>query len=527
MAVVEELVAKLGFKVDGLGDLKKFDKGLESTKKKLADFGTSMNKNLTSRLGGAAAGGVVAKIGDGMKTAAVAVGTFTRAMAGVAVVALSVTAAVAGIAIGALKLAHSFMKARAEAAAMRRELQLSAKGQRTTAINIDNVGAGFRAMGMKAEEAKTAIGEVYGKVNEAIKEGDGDAGKWFKKNKIATMDKRGNQRDTAAVLDDIVKTYFDQRNRRDKARGDADSDPSNKKKLAAANKSELEFRKSQDEFPGLTQGIRDHLAAVKSYEDYVQKRQKFIEANPGKTKAEEDRAASIADKWQKFDNALEGLTTSITRPFNDLANAITDNVLPPLTRFAEALTSILKAMGIAPKTKGEVDAENAARANAVAGAKNPNSDASKALKKADQTKSILDFLWPSDLVQKASQYRSAVKTAGMINNDPKASQSYKDYANTGLAEAAKALIEAAGKLSDIKSEVSPQSNMKKVEKDKAPVQNVTKHISDVGNDHRNMPVSVTVNATGLEAVAAKLKGAVLGAIAAKGANVNTGAATAP
>lgn len=526
MAVVEELVAKLGFKVDGLGDLKKFDKGLESTKKKLSDFGTVMNKSLTSRLGGLA-GGAMAKIGDGMKAAASGAARFAVLLAGVSAVAIGVTAAIGGIAVVALKMAHSFMKARAEAAAMRRELQLSAKGQRTTAINIDNVGAGFRAMGMKAEEAKTAIGEVYGKVNEAIKEGDGDAGKWFKKNKIATMDKRGNQRDTAAVLDDIVKTYFDQRNKSQAARAASDAAPNDKKKMGAANKAELEFRKAQDEFPGLTQGIRDHLAAVKSYEDYVQKRQKFLEANPGKTKAEEERAASIADKWQKFDNALEGLTTSITRPFNDLANAITDNVLPPLTRFAEALTGILKAIGIAPKTKGEVDAENSARANAVTGAKNPNSDESKALKKADQTKSILDFLWPSDLVMKASQYRSAVKSAGMINNDPKASQSYKDYANTGLAEAAKALIEAAGKLSDIKTEVSPQTNMKKVENSKAPVQNITKNVSDVGNDQRTITNSITVNATGLEAVAAKLKGAVLGAISAKGANVNTGAATAP
>ena len=46
--VVEELVAKLGFKVDGLGELKKFEGGLKRMAKGGSDFGTALNRSLSN-----------------------------------------------------------------------------------------------------------------------------------------------------------------------------------------------------------------------------------------------------------------------------------------------------------------------------------------------------------------------------------------------------------------------------------------------------------------------------------------------
>ncbi len=42
--VVEELIAKLGFKAEGLGELKKFENGLKSMRKTVSDVGTGLNK---------------------------------------------------------------------------------------------------------------------------------------------------------------------------------------------------------------------------------------------------------------------------------------------------------------------------------------------------------------------------------------------------------------------------------------------------------------------------------------------------
>lgn len=91
------------------------------------------------------------------------------------------------------------------------------------------------------------------------------------------------------------------------------------------------------------------------------------------------------------------------------------------------------------------------------------------------------------------------------------------------------LINALQSLFLKQAEMSPERQVQKIAQDRAvsETSNDNRTYSDIGTDKRNISTSVTVNATGLDAVAAAVKNSVLGAISAKGSNTSTGALTAP
>jgi len=172
--VVEELIAKLGFKVDGLGEIKKFDKALTHAKGNVSRFGTAMNKWLGNlkigALNGVSAFG--GKMAQGFKSAAssiaIAAAGAARMAAGVAAVSVALVGAVAL----AAKLAYNFVKARGEAARMRREAQLGAEGNRTKIGNVESLQKGLDAIaasGALKDVAKTFVGQIAKEADAAIR----------------------------------------------------------------------------------------------------------------------------------------------------------------------------------------------------------------------------------------------------------------------------------------------------------------------------------------------------------------------
>ncbi|WP_406858488.1 hypothetical protein ABEG18_13010 [Alsobacter sp. KACC 23698] len=125
---------------------------------------------------------------------------------------------------------------------------------------------------------------------------------------------------------------------------------------------------------------------------------------------------------------------------------------------------------------------------------------------------------------------ASASSEGAVSREP------LDGAEIGRAAAqpiANSITEALGFLKElpaIQHEVKPETSASKIMKaaeTKNETNNDNRKYEDIGNDHRTITNSVTVNASGLDEVAAKVKSAILGTITSKGANTSTGALTSP
>jgi len=215
-----------------------------------------------------------------------------------------------------------------------------------------------------------------------------------------------------------------------------------------------------------------------------------------------------------------------------MADIISLKIIPALDGLAEALTSVLKKLGLMSETKGEVEDRAKAKAEAA-----KDAPAVAAAKKAVQPVGKADFLaWfmglgdemtkaKAALADAAKQYEAAksqrAANAGE-NLRPEVTQSLE----RAFQDAASKLIDAFKQLQEIQRQNTPDASSKKAN-EKAEKKEDKRTYNDIGNDKRTMPVSVTVNATGLEEVAAKVKAAVLGAISTKAANTSTAALNTP
>lgn len=339
--VVEELVAKLGFKATGLGDLRKFERGLDGAKGRLRAFGTTLNQAFGAGLARDAVA-FLPKLGNALKAGTAMAGAFAATLVRVSLVAGLVAGGIGLVTVAVLKMGAALVRSRGQAALLRRELQIQAAGNRTTAGNIDALGKGMEAVGPGGGEAlKKGIGDLAEKVNEAVKDLAGDVAEKFKKLGVGVLDKRGNQRDTAAVFDDVVKAYLERQAKVRDARASAEADPNNKRRLAQANKDELAFRKDQDEYPGLSKDLRDLLGTLKSYSEYDRKRQDANSRNPGRTAEQEAQDKQIAEGYRRLQESLAALQ----QPLEKLSTLVTTFLLPPLTSLAEALVTVGKKLG--------------------------------------------------------------------------------------------------------------------------------------------------------------------------------------
>lgn len=528
--VVEELIAKLGFKTDGLGELKKYEDGLKRVRKSIADFGTAANKSLAS-----GASSLAGKSTAALTAATAAAKNFGRAlMSTVASMALMATGIAGAIGLVA-KLAMNFARARGEAAKLRREQQLSAGGKRTTVGNLENFGKGLSAVSggvLGKDQAEEFVGAIAEKANEAITSKDYST---FKGAGISVLHPNGVQRDSTAVAADVVGKLLGMLRAGQIARREADIETNvhgNKKKAAAAeaesNKQEFAAREFAKKF-----GITDKmLAALLEFrgtaEQFAETMKQAAAANPAPTSEDEARKKELTAAWDQLRNRAEGVANALLRPLERIADKLAIDVIGPLDKLMTTIAYLLKKAGIMDETKDEADqreARNAQEQKSLDGLKK-QSEASK------EKPSILTWLFgmgtpgqaaKQELDTAVSRYESARQNRDMAAT-PQGAEVWTGIMKQILEQAQ----EAAQKLRDIKEKTSPDKGAEKGAKDagkKAENNYDQRKYSDIGNDQRTQTANVTVNATGLDAVAAKVKAAVLGAMSTKSASTSTAALT--
>ena len=539
--VVEELVAKLGFKVDGLGEIKKFDNALKHAKDGVSNFGTAMNKWLGNlkigALNGVSAFG--GKLAQGFKSAASSIALAAAGAARMAAGVAAVSAALVGAVALAARLAYNFVKARGEAARMRREAQLGAEGSRTKIGSVEALQKGLDAIaasGALKDVAKKFVDNVAKEADAEIR-GEGD--KKYDKAGIKVLDPRtGIQRDTTTVALDVLGKYADMVKKGQDARREAaiEAAKGNRKgetaAIGRANKSELEARKFANDF-GIDGELMASIRALRNgAEEFRQKMAEANKNNPSLTSEEEARKKQLAEQFTVLSQKFEGISESVSRAFGNMSDIIALKIIPALDQLAEVLQSALKKLGIMSETKGEV--EDRAKAKSEASKDTP---AVAAAKKAVQPVGKGDFVaWFMGLGDEVTKAKAALADAAKQYEAAKSQRAANAGENIrpdaaaamekAFQDAAQKLIEAFKHLQEIQKQNTPDAASKKAN-EKVEKKEDKRTYNDIGNDKRQMPVTVTVYATGLEEVAAKVKAAVLGAISTKAANTSTAALNAP
>ncbi len=189
-------------------------------------------------------------------------------------------------------------------------------------------------------------------------------------------------------------------------------------------------------------------------------------------------AKQAQDAGLKASALLKGATDRLT----ELGVALSTHVLPPLNDFLDGVISFAKNIGLIKETvKERRDRES---------------------------------------------YEAAGKRAEGMRAERLTTEDLQSQADASQKRYEESIKSKSERMKQIRQQLSPEaSTSKMVGTAQASADN--RKYENIGNDQRNMPVSVKVEASGLDAVAAAVKNAVLGAISTKGANTSTGALTAP
>ena len=541
--VVEELVARLGFKVDGLGELKKFENGLKQAQKGVSSFGTALNKWLSGAKMGALSGAsaIGGKMAQGFKAAASSIAMAAASAARMAAVTAAFSAALVGAVALAAKLAYNFVKARGEAARMRREMQLTAEGSRTKIGSLEGLQKGLDAIagsGALKDVAKSFVGQI---AKEADAEIRGEGEKKYDKNGIKLLDGAGRQRDTAAVAIDVLSKYADLIKKGQIARREAaiEEAKGNKKGQAAAegraNKTELEARKFANDF-GIDGELMASIRALRGGAEEFQKRMSDANKNnPGLTSEEEDRKKQLAEQFTALANKFEGISESVSRAFGNMADIISLKIIPALDGLADTLLSWGKKLNIIPETKGEVEDRNKAKADAakdpagIAAAQKAAEDALKNSRGGAEGSFIRYMFGMGDAADKLIEAAQAYKNA-KANREATAGESVSQDSAKGtekiFQDAATKLIEAFKQLQDVQKKNSPETQSKAAG-EKAEKKVVHDNRNNIGNDQRTNTVTITQTVNGAADAAKQAAAAVLGAVSTKASVSTTAATTAP
>lgn len=529
--VVEELIAKLGFKTEGLGDLKKFENGLKNARKEVSGFGTGLRKWL-----GNAGSGIATKATAALSAGAAAATKFGKALMSTVAQTALMAAGIAG-AIGLItKLALAFARARGEAAKLRREQQIAAEGAGSKIGSVESLQKGLDALSSgtmpgKAMELTKGLGD---KVREAITSGDYSK---FKEAGVKPLDERGNRRDTGAVLLELLRKQADMWSKANIAKLGASTErmKGNDKKAdkleAEKNATQVAARKFADQW-GLAELeplFKDFRGGAKALQEILNQANRD---NPGRTSQQEADDARRAAQWQDLENKIKGITTAFENVVEGIKNAIFDRLINPLTEAAKAVIAFLKERGIMPETAEEKEA----KASTKAAIEKDSPEVAAAKKKADKLPKAdaVDFVqWLLGIGAEIDKAKGRVADARQEYETRKGEAAARVGKNlkpemTGIKElqdAAQKFIDAVQHLESIMSKDKGAEKGAKDAGKKAENNYDQRKYSDIGNDQRTQTANVTVNATGLDAVAAKVKAAVLGAMSTKSASTSTAALT--
>lgn len=495
--ILEELVSKLGFEVEGLNKLRAARKEFERTKKSAAS--TSKTLIATNRSTAVAATGV-SRLGTALRTI---LGVFARL----------ITVA-AGVAAGVALVGTAFVIAGVRAAKARREFVLTAKEMGTTGQNLETLGNILRVAGFGdgfEEEAKKVVGAID-EISKSVRKGGEDADEAKKKFQGFGIDKSfdvdpktGKSRDSAAVALDIFQAYKRAMEQAAGLRKEADAIATKSpRKAAALRKKALAADQKTEQFAedaGIGGRLRVLLDSI-ALKDLPALVAKAASLFPTTSNASESRQDDVAKQATEAGLKVSSIISGTTDRLTELGTALAVHVLPPLNSFLDKILAFGKASGLIAETKPERDARlelgrEGRRAEAFS---TPRSQ-------AEIDKAV-------DLSQKRFE-------AGRQSEAERA----RKRREQGRADAEQQ-FGSGGLLQYFKQLLSPEANAAKLQKT-AEQSTDNRKYENIGNDQRTISPTVNVQASGLDAVASAVKNAVLGAISTKGANTSTGALTAP
>lgn len=494
--ILEELISKLGFEVEGMNKLRAARKEFERTKKSAQS--TSKTLIATNRSTAVAATGV-SRLGTALRTI---LGVFARL----------ITVA-AGLAAGVALVGTAFVIAGVRAARARREFALTAKELGTTGQNLETLGNILRVAGFGdgfEEEAKKVVGAID-EVSKAVRKGGEDADEAKKKFKGFGIDqsfdvdpKTGKSRDSSAIALDIFQAYKRATEQAANLRREADAIASKSpRKAAALRKKALAQDQKTEQFAsdaGVGGRLRVLLDSI-ALKDLPALVAKAASLFPTTSNASEGRQGDVAKQAEDAALKASALLKGTADRLTEIGIALATHVLPPLNAFLDKLVSFGKATGLISETTGE--------------------------KNARLTKEGVDALAAARRAERETRDSTPQEIRNKTQRELIEKQN-ADYArrNSLPARDKDTSPAAEGWLQYFRRMLSPETNAGKLQKTAEQSTDQRKY-ENIGNDQRTISPSITVNASGLDAVANSVKNAVLGAISTKGANTSTGALTAP
>ncbi len=551
--IIEELISRLGFEVDGLNKLRAARKEFDRTKKSAQS--TSKVLVATNRSTAVAATGV-SRLGTALRTI---LGVFARL----------ITVA-AGVAAGVAVVGTAFVIAGVRAARARREFTLAAKEIGTTGQNLETVGNILRVAGFGdgfEDEAKKVVGAVD-EISKAVRKGGDDAVEAKKKfqgfgiDKAFDVDpKTGKSRDSAAIALDIFQAYKRATEQAANLRREADAIASKApRKASALRKKAIEQdRKSSQlaEDGGISGRLKVLLdsIALKDLPALVERAARLFPTTSNKSEGQKDDVAKQAeDAALKASALLKGTADRLT----DIGVALATHVLPPLNSFLDKLIEFGKFTGLIPENVGEKAArETRQRLDAMAAGRRAERETYDAKPQDIRNKTQRELVEQQD-----AEYRKRYGTPTTAPLPPerprplpardKDTSPAKQPQRTpttairetqadlpakldGLREEMRRSRETAVKPAEAKPDagwldyfrkmLSPEVNAAKLQKT---AEQKTVNQTDFGNDQRNITINSTVNGAPQEGLAAAVSGAVNQAVSRiKASNASTAGAGVP
>lgn len=633
MAVIEELVAKLGFDVEGLAKLKAAAKEFDRTKKAVIASSSPL-KSAGASAGVAAIG--VGKLGSESKRssrgvllmgtaltslrrgAVVAAGVLRTVVAVLLRLAVTAAGAVAGMAaLGAIMAVVG-----AKAALARREFAMAAKEIGSTGQNLETLGNVMRGLGFGDEADKEAkrVASAMDEIAKAVRKGGEDAVEAKKKiagfgiDKAFNVDpKTGKSRDSSALALDAIKAYKTAAEKTDALRKQADALEKKSPKRAAALRQKAIGQDQKNEEFATNAGIEGRLKVEidqKSLAQIKAAAEAQARMRPTTSDASEKRMGEVAEQAQQAGDKLGALLKGVLDRLIEIGVALASHVLPPLNSFLDKMVEFAETAGIIKETVGrrrerlDRESETTRENNRAKGLSAKPEETAQQRRRRTQdeadyrarqarldregipTEAPLPPERPTQLTptpperpkdgsvgpqgKAGEDGKHAVQPRGLpardkdispapprtpttviretqadlparlealrrkmeadqrskpgVKREPQTDAVAPIEGNTFLA-GFKAIVDS---IPSILSQVSPEVNAAKMQKAaESKVENDQRKYENIGNDQRTISPSITVNATGLEAVAAAVKNSVLGAISAKGSNTSTAAINAP
>ncbi|KRE07462.1 hypothetical protein ASE63_22445 [Bosea sp. Root381] len=534
--ILDELISKLGFEVDGIQKLRAARKEWDKTLKASAKG----NKTLiaTSRSTAVAATGA-SRLGTALRTI---LGVFARLLT-----------VAAGVAAGVAAVGTAFVIAGVRAARARRAFVLTAKEMGTTGQNMETLGNILRVAGFGdgfEAEAKKVVGAID-EIAKTVRKGGDDAAEAKKKfqgfgiNDSFNVDpKTGKSRDTAAIALDVFQAYKRATEQAANLRKEADA-IGNKapRKAAALRKKAIEQDRKTDQLAedagigGRLRVLLDSIA-LKDLPELVRKAASLFPTTSNKSEGDRDNVARQAeDAALKASALLEGTADRLT----EIGVALATHVLPPLNAFLDKLVSFGKATGLIAETGPERDArqesEREARRAESFSTPRTQGEAEKAAELSQKR-----FEDSIEAAAERARQRRRQSREGETGSAPAApdrqsrltdgyrlSQNAEDRRRTSeparSASSPTAAPSSEGWLQYFRRMLSPEANASKLQKT---AEQKTVNQSDFGNDQRSITNNVTVNGAPQEGLASAVAGAVNQAVSRiKASNASTAGAGAP